>query len=410
MNSYLLVVLVILFVSFIIDFVVEFLNLKNIDPSIPDEFKDFYDEKSYDKSQRYLKENTRYGLFKSSFFMLVTLTAIILGGFNSLDILLRNFGYSASVTGVLYIQALLIGLSIISLPFSLYSTFYIEKKYGFNKTTLSTFFLDLFKSTVLTLVIGSPVIYALMWFFESFSSTAWIYAWCFLMTIQLLILYIAPTFIMPLFNKFTPLEDGELKTKIESYAIKHKFTLNGLFKVDGSKRSTKANAYFTGFGKNKRIVLYDTLIEKHSADELLGVLAHEMGHYKLKHIQKNIVISALSTGFMLFFFSLFINNSDLALAFNVQQASIYTSFVFIGFLFKPIEMFIGIAMNMLSRKFEYEADSYAVKTTQLKHEFINALKKLSVDNLSNLRPHKLKVFLEYSHPPLLERIKAIKKL
>lgn len=410
MNTYLIVILVFYISIFLLDTIIEILNISNLDSKLPADFTDIYKEDDYKKSQNYLKETTKFGLLKSSIFALVTIAFIIVGGFNYLDIYIRSFNFSVLITGVLYIQVLVFGLSIISIPFSLYSTFYLEKKYGFNKTTLSTYLLDFTKATLLTLLIASPIIYALLWFFNSFTTNAWLYAWVFLVLVQLIIMYIAPTYIMPLFNKFIPLEDGELKRKIEDYATKYNFKLNGLFKMDGSKRSTKSNAFFTGFGKNKRIVLFDTLINNHSTDELLCILAHEMGHYKLNHIQKNIVISILSTGFMLFLLSLFLNNPHLSAAFKLESTSVYTSLVVFGFLFKPIEEVISIFNNILSRKHEYEADAYAIKTTGLKIEFIAGLKKLSVDNLSNLSPHWLKVFIEYSHPPLINRIKAIKKL
>ena len=410
MNTYLLIILIFYVSIYFLDSIIEVLNITNIKNDIPDEFKDVYKADEYKKSQHYLKETTRFKLIKSTFFTITTILFILLGGFNYLDIWIRSFNFSSLITGVLYMQILILGLSIVSIPFSLFSTFYIEKKYGFNKTTLTTFSLDFIKSIVLTFLIGSPIIYGLLWFFTTFTNLAWIYAWSFLIIVQLIIMYIAPTYIMPLFNKFIPLEEGELKTKIESYAKEHNFELNGLFKMDGSKRSTKSNAFFTGFGKNKRIVLFDTLINNHHPDELLCILAHEMGHYKLHHIQKNIIISILSTGFMLFLLSLFLNNPQLAAAFKLEYTSVYTSLVVFGFLFKPIEEVMGIFNNILSRKHEYEADEYAIKTTGLKKEFIDGLKKLSVDNLSNLRPHWLKVFIEYSHPPLLNRINAIKNI
>jgi STE24 endopeptidase len=410
MNTYLIIILIFYVSIYFLETIIELLNISNLESEIPEEFRDIYKKDDYKKSQNYLKETTRFSLLKTTFFTLATLYFILIGGFNYLDIIIRNFNFGPLITGVLYIQLLIGGLSLVSIPFSLYSTFYLEKKYGFNKTSLATYFLDFIKSTVLTFLIGSPVIYALLWFFNSFNNMAWLYAWTFLVITQLIIMYIAPTYIMPLFNKFIPLEEGELKSKIETYAKQHKFELNGLYKMDGSKRSTKSNAFFTGFGKNKRIVLFDTLINKHSSDELLCILAHEMGHYKLNHIQKGIIISIFTTGFMLFLLSLFLNNPQLSAAFKLEKESIYTSLVVFGFLFKPIEEIISILNNILSRKHEYEADEYAIKTTGLKLEFITGLKKLSVDNLSNLKPHWLKVFIEYSHPPLLNRINAIKKI
>ncbi|HIJ21259.1 MAG TPA: M48 family metallopeptidase, partial [Deltaproteobacteria bacterium] len=233
------------------------------------------------------------------------------------------------------------------------------------------------------------------------------YCWIALTLFQLFLLFIAPVVIMPIFNKFVPLEEGELKTAIREYAEEQGFKMKGIFSMDGSKRSTKSNAFFTGFGRFRRIVLFDTLIEKHSVDELVSILAHEIGHYRKKHIFKSVLISILTTGLMFFILSLFINNKDLFAAFQMQETSIYASLFFFGFLYAPIETVVGILGNILSRRHEYEADAYAIKTTHKPQAMITALKKLSVDNLSNLTPHPLKVFLGYSHPPVLERIRAI---
>jgi len=239
---------------------------------------------------------------------------------------------------------------------------------------------------------------------------AWVVAWGFLIFVQLILVYIAPSFIMPLFNTFEPLEDGELKTKLEAYSLEHNFSFEGIYKMDGSKRSSKSNAYFTGFGKQRRIVLFDTLIEKHSADELLAILAHEMGHYKLRHIHKSLALSVVTSGLMLFLLSLFLNNVLLAEAFGMESVSIYSSLIFFGFLFQPIEAVIGVLSNYLSRKHEFEADAFAVRTTALPDAMIGGLKRLSVDNLSNLEPSYLKVWVDYTHPPVLQRINAIRNL
>ena len=299
---------------------------------------------------------------------------------------------------------------ILSIPFSIYSTFVIEEKYGFNLTTAKTFILDIIKSWFLTALIGGIIFAVILWFFDRTGNMAWVYCWIVVVIFQIVLTFIAPVVILPLFNKFYPLEDGELKTSIESYAKSQDFKLKGVFKMDASKRSTKSNAFFTGFGKYRRIVLFDTLIKKHTVDELVSILAHEMGHYKKKHILKSIIISIITTGLMFFILSLFINNEGLFQAFKMENTSIYASLFFFAFLYSPINMFISILSSILSRKHEYEADTYASETYGKFESMISALKKLTVDNLSNLTPHPLKVFLSYSHPPVLERIQSLKRM
>jgi STE24 endopeptidase len=299
---------------------------------------------------------------------------------------------------------------ILGIPASAYRTFIIEEKYGFNKTTVKTFVLDMMKSWILVGLIGGAAFSVILWFFGKFGTEAWLYSWFAVTIFQLFMVFIAPVVIMPLFNKYVPLEDGELKGAIESYAKAEGFIMNGIFKMDGSKRSTKSNAFFTGFGRFRRIVLFDTLIEKHTVDELVSVLAHEMGHYKKNHILKHILISVINIGIMFFIFSLFINNRQLFKAFMMDDTSIYASMIFFGFLYTPISTIISVAGNFLSRKYEFESDAYVVSTFGKPAAMITALKKLSVDNLSNLTPHPLKVFLEYSHPPVMERINAIRGL
>jgi STE24 endopeptidase len=270
--------------------------------------------------------------------------------------------------------------------------------------------LDILKSWGLAAVIGGILFSAVLWFFKEAGPWAWAYCWIAVTLFQIFLLFVAPVVIMPIFNKFTSLEDGELKAAIEAYAKSQGFKLKGVFTMDGSKRSTKSNAFFTGFGRFRRIVLFDSLIEKQTTEELVSVLAHEMGHYKKKHILKSIVISILTTGLMFYILSIFINNRELFAAFQMQHTSIYASLFFFGFLYTPIDMILSVFGNILSRRHEYEADDYAITTYQKPQSMITALKKLSVDNLSNLTPHPLKVFLSYSHPPVLERIRAIEGL
>jgi len=407
MNLFLVIILVILVGDYVLGLVVDVLNVKHLKTDLPVAFSGYYDEEKYKKSQQYLKENTRFELITGSITTPAVIAFILLGGFNWVDQWARSFHWGPIGTGLMFAAVLLFASQILSLPFSVYGTFVIEEKYGFNKTTPKTFVLDILKGWLLAIVIGAPVFSAVLWFFEKTGPMAWAYCWGALTVIQVFLMFIAPVVIMPIFNKFIPLEDGELKTAIEDYAKKQGFKMKGVFSMDGSKRSTKANAFFTGFGRFRRIVLFDTLISKHTTEELVSILAHEMGHYKKRHILKAIIISILSTGLMFYILSIFMNNPGLFQAFQMEHVSIYASLFFFGFLYAPIEMILSIFGNMLSRRHEYEADAWAVRTYRRPQSMIAALKKLSVDNLSNLTPHPLKVFLSYSHPPVLARIRAI---
>ena len=409
MNAYLLFILAILIGSYILDVVVEILNIRHLKTELPEEFAGYYDAEKYQTAQRYLKENTRFGLITETLFTPLTIAFILLGGFNYVDALARSFNLGPIPTGLVFTGILLFVSQLIHIPFSAYATFVIEEKYGFNRTTVKTFILDILKGWLLTALIGGIVFTVILWFFEKTGPWAWLYCWGAVTVIQLFLSFIAPVVIMPLFNKFIPLKESELKAAIEEYARAQAFKMKGVFTMDASKRSSKSNAFFTGFGRFRRIVLFDTLIEKQTVDELVSVLAHEMGHYRKKHILKSVLISIATTGLMFFIMSLFINNTGLFAAFRMEHTSIYASLLFFGFLYAPIEMVLSIAGTMLSRKHEYEADAYAATTYRKPEAMITALKKLSVDNLSNLTPHPLKVFLSYSHPPVLERIKAIRK-
>ena len=407
MNAFLIIILVILIGDYVLGLVVDSLNVKHLKTDLPEAFSGYYDGEKYKKSQQYLKENTRFDLIIGSITTPAVIIFILLGGFNWVDQWARSLAWGPIATGLVFVAILLFGSQILSLPFSIYSTFVIEEKYGFNKTTPKTFVLDLLKGWLLAVVIGAPVFSAILWFFGQTGTMAWLYCWVALTGIQIFLMFVAPVVIMPIFNKFVPLEEGELKKAIEDYAKKQGFKMKGVFSMDGSKRSTKSNAFFTGFGRFRRIVLFDTLISKHTTEELVSILAHEMGHYKKKHILKSIIISILSTGLMFYILSIFMNNVSLFEAFGMDHVSIYASLLFFGFLYAPIEMILSIFGNMLSRRHEYEADAWAVRTYHRPQSMIAALKKLSVDNLSNLTPHPLKVFLSYSHPPVLERIRAI---
>ncbi|MBL7012644.1 MAG: M48 family metallopeptidase [Kiritimatiellales bacterium] len=408
MNGYLIFILALLVFTRLLSLIVERLNLSNLSTEIPEEFHGVYDEEKYAKSQNYLKDNTRFGELQANIMLPLTIAFILLGGFRWVNGIAQSASEHMIVQGLVFGGVLMLLSQIVGLPFSIYSTFVIEEKYGFNKTTAKTFVMDILKGWMLTVLLGAPIFALILWIFDAVPH-AWLWAWGSLSVIQLFILFIAPVVILPLFNKFTPLEDGELRSAIDDFAKKEKYTLSGIFKIDGSKRSTKANAYFTGFGQTKRIALFDTLIEKQTVPELVAVLAHEVGHCKKGHIKKSIVISLATSLLMFFILSLFIEKPELHAAFQIDGTPLYAGLIFFGFLYAPISMILGIANSMLSRKHEFEADAFAAETTGEPTDLIDALKKLSVDSLSNLTPHPLKVFLEYSHPPVLERIKALRK-
>lgn len=410
MNIYLIIILVILVGEYILALITDSLNLKNLKTELPEEFKGYFDEEKYRKSQEYTREYTRFSFIESTLSILVTIAFILLGGFNYVDQFARSFGYGSIVTGLIFIGFLVLATTILGLPFAIYSTFVIEEKYGFNKTTPKTFVLDLIKSLLIGAILGGLILTAILWFFETTGDLAWLYSWFGVLAFTLVVQFLAPVVIMPLFNKFTPLEEGELKDAIYEYAQKEGFKIKGIFTMDGSKRSTKLNAFFTGLGRFRRIVFFDTLVEKLDKDEIITVLGHEMGHYKKKHIVWNILIAVLSTGLLFYILSLFINNRELFDAFKMEELSIYASILFFMFLYSPINTILSILSNMLSRKHEYTADRYAVKSTQNPDAMIRALKKLSVENLSNLTPHPIHVFINYGHPPILQRIQAIRRL
>lgn len=410
MNIYLAIIISALVLNYALTATASWLNLRNISEEVPDEFRGFYDQERYRTSQRYLRETTVFGLLHDTFHLVLILAFILLGGFNFVDGIARSFGLGSIPTGLIFAGIILLVSQLIDIPFSAWSTFVIEEKFGFNKTTVRTFVADILKGMALTAVIGGAVFAGIIWFFETAGQLAWLYCWIAMSAFQVMLMFIAPVLIMPIFNKFEPLEDGELKKSILDYARKERFKMQGVFKMDGSKRSTKSNAFFTGFGRFKRIVLFDTLIERHTVEELTAIIAHEMGHYKLKHILKGMVRSILMAGFTFWLLSLFMENPGLFQAFRMEHVSVYASLFFFGFLYAPIGMATGVIDKAISRRYEFQADEYAVRSYGHPEAMITALKKLSVDNLSNLTPHPFMVFLEYSHPPVLERIKAIRKI
>ena len=408
MNPWLIFILAVIGGSYLLNTIISLLNLKALSPDLPDEFADTYDQEKYSQSQEYTRVQTKFSLVENTIITVITIIFLVGGGFNLVDLFVRGFGLSSIPTGVLYAGALGLLSFLLSLPFLLYSTFKIEAQFGFNRTTIQTFVTDIIKSIVLTIALGAPLLAAVLWFFEHTGSYGWLLCWLGTVAFGLIVQFLAPVLIMPLFNKFTPLEDGPLRDKILTYAQVQNFKLSGIFTMDGSKRSTKLNAFFTGFGKFRKIVFYDTLLEKIDDDEIVSVLAHEMGHFKRHHIWKMMVISILQTGLVFYLLSLFINNPGLFEAFGMQHLSIYASLFFFAFIYSPFSTLLSILFNIMLRAHEFEADNYAATTTGTPEALVQALKKLSLANLSNLTPHPAMVFLSYSHPPVLERIRALR--
>ena len=408
-NIFFWIILVAVVGIFILDLFSEWLNIKGLRLELPQEFKDVFDQEKYSKSLEYTRVTTKFGTIQSSFDLIIFLLFWIVGGFGWLSNIIIDLGHGPVTSGLLFFSTLFIAAGLMNLPFEIYDTFKIEAKFGFNKTTRSTFIGDKIKGLFLGALIGLPVLGLIIWLFESFEN-AWLWGWIFLSGFSLLMAYLAPAVILPLFNKFEPLEEGELKSAINDMAETCKFPLTELSVMDGSKRSSKSNAFFTGFGKNKKIALYDTLIANHSTSELVAVLAHEIGHFKKKHIMQTLFLGIAQTGVLFFVLGFFIRSEPLSSAFGVNEPSVYCSLLFFTLLFKPISKILSVLMNILSRKNEFEADAYAADVTGNADSLITALKKLSADNLSNLTPHPFYVFMHYSHPPVSLRIKELRKV
>jgi STE24 endopeptidase len=410
MNVFSIVILAALILEFTLDLVANLLNLKALKLELPPNLEGIYNAEDYRKSQEYIRATTRFGLLSSTFTLFLLLAFWFSGGFNYFDQVIIAWDFIPLVTGLLYIGIIFLAYNLLTLPFKVYGTFVIEERFGFNKTTPRTFFLDQIKGLSLAVLLGGPLLAGILVLFEYAGSYAWLYCWAAVTLFFLAMQYIAPTWIMPLFNKFTPMESGELKEAILRYTRSVNFPIKNVFVIDGSKRSSKSNAFFTGFGRNKRIALFDTLIEKHTVLEMVAILAHEIGHYKKKHVVQGIVIGILHMGVIFFLLSLFLVSPGLYQAFYMTQQSIYTGLLFFGLLYTPIELVLSTVMQVLSRKNEYEADRFAADTIDEPRSLIDALKRLHSTNLSNLTPHPFYVFLNYSHPPLLQRMQAIQNI
>lgn len=412
LNALGITLFIVLLMLWNLDFVATLLNLKALSPELPPEFSDVFDSERYARSQAYTRESSRFGIIESLVSLFTLFVFWFSGGFGWLDELARSWSHNEILSGLIFLSLLMLGHYLIQLPLSLWSTFVIEERFGFNKTTPTTFIADQFKSLLLTALLGLPLAAGIIWIFLHLPH-AWLWAWALFTAVQLFMMWIYPVLILPLYNKFEPMKAGPLREAIERMAVKCQFPLGEISIMDGSKRSTKANAYFTGFGKTKKIALYDTLIEEQSDQELVAVLAHEIGHFKCRHILQRLGVAILQSAALFYLLGLVVDPQShfarqLFDAFNVEQISPYVGLVLFSILFTPVSRLLAVFANAWSRKHEFEADAYAANAMGTPDSLIAALKKLSAKNLSNLTPHPIRVILDYSHPPMLQRLRALK--
>lgn len=408
-NVYFYIIIAVFVLNFAWEQIMSYLNRKRMSPHIPKDLEGIYNPGEYAQQQAYQKTNSRFGLISGGFSFVVVLVVLLFGLFGWTDDVLREYTVHFLLLPLLFFGILFIIGQVIDLPFDWYIVFKIEERFGFNKLTPKLFVSDFIKQILLSAVIGGILLSAVLYIYQYTGKWFWLLAWLVVSGFSLLITFFYSEWIVPLFNKQTPLEEGELRTSIESFAEKAGFGLKNIYVMDGSKRSTKANAYFTGFGKKKRVVLFDTLMKELETEEIVAVLAHEIGHYKKKHVYQSMIISILTMGITFYILSLFLNNLQLAEALGGETASFHLGLIGFALLVTPISEMLGLAMNYISRKNEYEADSFAAQFG-LGDALISALIKISVKALSNLNPHPLVVFWYYSHPTLLQRIEKCRSV
>ncbi len=407
-NIFFYVILGILLFDFLLERWLEYLNTKAWSPVLPEMLRGIYDPEKYRLSQEYYLANLRFGVISSSFSFLLMVVMILTGGFAWVDHLARQVSGNEIIVALLFFGILGLAYDVLTIPFQWYDTFVIEEKFGFNKTTPRTFILDKLKGWLVAALLGGVLLAAMVWFYQLTGKYFWLWAWALFALFTLFLTMFYSSLIVPLFNKQTPLEEGPLKEMIRELCERAGFVLQNVYVIDGSKRSTKANAYFSGLGKKKRIVLYDTLIQDLSPEEIVAVLAHEIGHYKKKHTLLGLLLSVLETGLILWLLSLFVDNPQLSAALGASQPSFHLGLLAFVLIFSPVSTLLGLATGILSRKNEFAADAFAAEHSD-GSKLASALIQLSVKNLSNLTPHPLYVFFHYSHPPLLERLKALEK-
>jgi len=409
MNPYTLLILAALLIEFGLNLVADRLNLRCAGSGVPEEFRAIFDAEAYARSQDYLRARTRFGSITDTTELGILLAFWFAGGFGAADRLVRGWQLGPVLTGLAFIGLLLLVRAVCSLPFSAWSTFVLERRFGFNRTTLQTFMADRLKGLALAVLLGGPLLAGVLGFLEYAGQAAWLYCWAAVTVFSLMVQLVAPLWILPLFNRFTPLPEGELRDAILGYTTRVGFPVGSLFQIDGSRRSTHTNAYVAGFGRFRRIALFDTLVARHTVPELVAVVAHEVGHWKKRHIAVGLILGVLHTGFMLFLLSRFLRSAGFFAAFGVAGPSTYGALAFFGLLYTPIALVLSVVMQWVSRRNEYAADRFAAVSTGSPEAMVAALKKLSRDNLSNLTPHPLAVVLRYSHPPVLERIRALRR-
>jgi len=406
-NTLFIIIVIIVVADYILERYLHYLNTKSISNELPDEVKDVYDADQYKKQQEYKKANDRFGMLTSSLSFIIILLMLFLGGFGMIDSWARDITSHPILTVIVFFGILAIASDLISTPFSIYDIFVIEEKFGFNRMTPKTYIFDKIKGWLLAALIGGALLAVIVWFYIQTGNRFWIYAWILALSFTVFMAMFYSSLIVPLFNKQTPLPDGELRELLKEFCTKTGFRLVNIFVIDGSKRSSKANAYFTGLGPKKRIVLYDTLIKDLTTEEIIAVLAHEIGHYKKKHIYMGLLAGVIQTGITLFIFSLLVSQPMLSEALGGSQPSFHLGLIAFGILYSPISLITGLLMNHISRRNEYAADRF-VRENGDPDSLIIALKKLSTKNLSNLTPHPAFVFFHYSHPTLLQRIRALR--
>jgi STE24 endopeptidase len=400
------IIIGILIFDYLLEQTLDYLNATRRNANLPEKLKGIYNEEKYRQSQEYDKANHKFSMVTSTFNLLVLLLFLSFSGFAYVDEIARSITSNTIFIALLFFGIIMFASDIINTPFSIYDTFVIEEKFGFNKTTPKIFIADKLKGWLITAIIGGGLLALIIWFYQQTGRYFWIYAWVLVSLFTIFMTMFYTSLLLPLFNKLKPLEDGELKTQITTFCKKVDFQLDNVFVMDGSKRSSKANAFFSGLGKKKKIVLFDTLIDELSPEEIVAVLAHEIGHYKKKHTLISVISSVLQTGITFYILSLFVDNPVLSRALGAEEASFHLGLVAFGFLYGPISTLMGLFMNIISRKNEYAADQFAAENFNGKY-LQNALKNLSINNLSNLTPHPAYVFVHYSHPPLLKRLQFI---
>ena len=403
------IIVVFLCLDFVLERVLESLNSKHMSPVLPDSLKGIYDEKEYSRFQSYKRENGRLDSWSSGVGFVVMIVFLVAGGFGWYNSWVVSLTDSVVWQTILFVVGLSVVSSVLDIPFDYYATFRIEEKYGFNKTTRRVYWLDTVKELVLSLVLGGVLLALVVWFYTWAGTYFWLYAWGAVTLFSVFMAMFYSQLIVPLFNKQTPLQEGALRDKIQAFAGKVGFKLDNIYVIDGSKRSTKANAYFTGLGPKKRVVLYDTLIDELTEEEIVAVLAHEVGHYKKRHTLRSMAVSVIQMGVLFWLFSLCVNNAALSEALGGDRAYFQLGLIAFAILYSPVNLILGIGMNVWSRSNEYEADAFAARYYEGDY-LVSGLKKISVKSLSNLTPHPLYEYIYYSHPSLLKRIDAIKRI